>query len=657
MVEEVAEMLSALPGASPAPATQSPGASRERSAGDLQVASRVRALNGIEELKRLIIERTEGNPFFMEEIVQALFEDGVLQRNGVVKLAKSMNAVKVPATVEAILASRIDRLPSDEKELLQTLAVIGREFALSLVRRVFNGRKNDELERMLADLQMAEFIYEQPATGDIEYIFKHALTQEVAYNALLVERRQQSHERAGFALESMFATQVEDHLDELAHHYSRSDNVEKAVEYLGRAGQQAAQRSAYADAIRSLNGAIDLLRRLPESPERIQRESLLQLALGSALVAVKGFAAPEAERAYTRARELCERLGDPLELFSALLGLWGTHLIRGELQKAYELAEQFRRRAQSGHDLVPLMYAQMQRGNTSYFMGEFLSARERLENAITLYDTERHRPLASRYGGADAGVTCLSYTAEILWQLGYPDQALKRGNETLALAQTLSHPFSLAFARQSIVVLRQLRREARGAQEAAEGVIALCAEHGFHSNLAKATSVCGWAMAEQGRYEEGIAHIEEGLAALRAIGAEVWRPHLLCLLAEACRKTSRLDAALSALTEALAAADEHENRHYEAEMHRLKGELLLKQNDSNAAEAQNCFERAIGIARKQSAKSWELRATMSLARLLAKQDRRDEARTMLAAIYGWFTEGFNTVDLKDAKSLLDELTG
>ena len=222
-------------------------------------------------LKRLIIERTEGTPFFMEEIVQALFEDGVLQRNGAVKLARSMNAVKVPATVQAVLASRIDRLPAEEKELLQTLAVLGREFPLGLVQRV-TLKPDDELRACFRGLQIAEFIYEQPATGDIEYIFKHALTQEVAYNALLVERRKLLHERAGQALESMFAGQLEDHLDELAHHYGRSDNVGKAVEYLGRAGQQAAQRSAYADAINRLTAALNLLQRLPDSAERIQRE-------------------------------------------------------------------------------------------------------------------------------------------------------------------------------------------------------------------------------------------------------------------------------------------------------------------------------------------------------------------------------------------------
>ena len=605
-------------------------------------------------LKRLIIEQTEGTPFFMEEIVQALFEDGVLQRNGAAKLARSINAVKVPATVQAVLASRIDRLPAEEKELLQTLAVLGREFPLGLVQRVTR-TPEDELERMLSRLQAGEFIYERSAAVDIEYTFKHALTQEVAYNALLLERRRLLHECAGVALESMFAGQLEDHLDKLAHHYSRSDNVAKAVEYLERSGQQALQRSAYAEAIGSLSAAIDLLQQLPDSPERIQRELLLQLAVGPALIAVKGYAAPEAERAYTRARELCERLGDPPELFAVLLGLWFTYLLGGELRKAYELAEELLRRAQSAHDPALLTYAQIARGTTSYWMGEFLPARENLENAITLYDPERHRPLIFRYGGADTGVGCLSHAAITLWQLGYPDQALKRGNEALALAQSLSHPFSLAFAQSFVGVLRQLRRDARAAQENAEGAIALSVEHELSDYLAFATSLRGWAMAEQGCHEEGIAQLQEGLGASRATGTEVTRAHFLCLLAEACMETGRLDDGLSALTEALAIADEHEIRFYEAETHRLKGELLLRQDDSNPAEAQSCYERAIEIARQQSGKSLKLRATMSLARLLAKQGRRDEARTILADVYGWFTEGFDTADLKDAKALLDEL--
>jgi len=533
------------------------------------------------------------------------------------------------------------------------LAVIGREFPLALVGRLFS-TSDDELNRMLSDLQLAEFIYEQPATGDIEYIFKHALTQEVAYNSLLVERRKPLHERAGAALESMFAEQLDDHLGELARHYSRSDNVVKAVEYLGRAGQQALQRSAYADAISSLTAGIDLLQRLPDSPERIQRELLLQLAVGPALFAVKGSAAPEGERAYVRARELCERVGDPSELLPALFGLWVMYLVRGELRTAYELAERLLRRAQNAHEPALLMNARYALGSTLFWMGVLLPAREHLGMAIFLYDPERQRPLAFRYG-VDAGVRCLSYAGLTLWQLGYPDQALKRGNEALTLAQGLSNPHSLAFAEYFVGVLRQSRREARAAQETAEAQIALSAERGLTDFLAWASTVRGWAIAEQGHNEEGIAQIREGLAASRATSTELWRPYFLCLLAEACRDTGRFDDGLSALTEALAAADEHENRHYEAEMHRLKGELLLRQGYSNLEEAHRCFQRAIEIARRQSAKSWELRATMSLARLLDRQGKRNEARAMLAEIYGWFTEGFDTADLKDAKALLDEL--
>jgi predicted ATPase len=288
-------------------------------------------------------------------------------------------------------------------------------------------------------------------------------------------------------------------------------------------------------------------------------------------------------------------------------------------------------------------------------MGELLLAREHLEMTIFLYDSERHQPLAFRFGGIDVGVSCPSIAAVTLWHLGYPDQALERGNEALAIAQTRSHLFSLAFAEYFSGVRRQFRREARAAQETTEALIALCAEHGFSQFLAWATTLRGWAMAEQGCNQEGIAQIQEGLAASRATGSELSRPYFLCLLAEACTKSSRLDDALSALTEARAAADEHEDRHYEAEIHRLKGELLLKQGVANAEEARSCFQRAIEVARKQSAKSLELRATTSLARLLDKQGRRGEARTMLAEIYSWFTEGFDTADLKEAKALLDEL--
>jgi predicted ATPase len=574
-------------------------------------------------------------------------------RNGAVKVTRAPSQVHLPPTVQGILSARIDRLPAEERDLLHTLAVLGREFPLGLAQRV-TLRPNDELEPMLSRLRAGEFIYEQPAFPETEYIFKHALTQEVAYNSLLAGRRKLLHERAGQALESMFAGQLDDHLSELAHHYSRSDNTNKAIEYLGRAGQQAMQRCAHADAIGSLTAAIELVRKLPDSPQRIQQEALLQLAVGPALLAVKGWAGQEAERAYTRVRELCERMGDPPELFPGLFGLWNVYFARARLRSAYELAEQLLRRAQSAHDPTTVLYARLALGITSFFMGKFVAARQHLETAISLYDRGRDAGLALRYGGINAGVWCLSYAAFTLLHLGYPEQALKRGNEAVASAQGLSNPSSLAMAEISVCAVHRGRGEVRAAQESAERTIALSAEHGFAFSVL-ALGARGWAMAEQGHNEEeGIAQIQEALVAIRTIAA-VNLPYFLCLLAEAFRNSGRLDEGLNVLTEALAAADENELRDYEAEIHRLKGELLLAQDHSNVANAQSCFERAIEIARNQSAKSLELRATTSLARLLAKQNKRGEARAMLAEIYNWFTEGFDTADLKDARALLEEL--
>ena len=626
----------------------------------------------LEPLKRMVIERTEGNPFFIEEMVRALFDDGALVRNGTVKVVRSLSQMRLPPTLQGILASRIDRLSAEQKELLQMLAVMGRESPMDLIRQV-SSTEEAQLERTLAGLQAGEFIYEQPATGDIEYTFKHALTQEVAYNSLLIERRKVLHERAAVAMESLYAERLDDHLGDLAHHYGHSDNLAKAEEYLGRAGQQAMQRSAYADAISSLSAAIDLLQKLPDSPERIQRELLLQLALGSALITIKGWAALEVERALTRARELCERLNDPPELLPVLFLQFSMYFLRDALRTAYALAEQLLRQAQSAHDPAPVMYANIALGDSSFQMGKLLLAREYLEKATEIYDADRHRTLIFRFG-VDAGVNSLCYLALTLWHLGYADQALKRANEALTLARELSQPQSLAFATGFVGTLRQSRREARAAQETADILIALSAEHGFILWLAGATIRRGWAMVEQGRSEDGMAQIEEGLAAYRATGTGLGRPSNLSVLAEACMKAGRLDDGLSALKQALIIADENEDRNTEPELHRLKGELLLKRqaersgaeqtspqgasgrDESNAAEAQRCFERAIEIARKQSGKSLELRATISLARLLDKQGKREEARAMLAEIYGWFTEGFDTADLKDAKALLEELS-
>jgi predicted ATPase len=301
------------------------------------------------------------------------------------------------------------------------------------------------------------------------------------------------------------------------------------------------------------------------------------------------------------------------------------------------------------------MFAHEALGITSYQMGELLLAKEHLEMAISLYDREHHRPLALSYTGVDNEVQCLSYAAFTTWALGYPDQALDHGNAAIALAKGMSHPYSLGFAGHLLGFVHHYRREGRAAQKYAEAVIALSAEHGFTGLSGMTTILLGEAMAEQGRNQEGIALMEGTLAALRAIGIALARPAQLTRLAQAYMESGRLDDGLRALTEALAAGEENEDRQDEPERHRVKGEVLLRQNHSNAAEAQYCFERAIEIARKQGAKSWELRATTSLARLLKQQGCREGGRMMLAKIYNWFTEGFDTADLKDAKALLEEL--
>jgi predicted ATPase len=394
---------------------------------------------------------------------------------------------------------------------------------------------------------------------------------------------------------------------------------------------------------------------LPNSFERIQRELPLQLALGSVLSATKGWSALEVERAFARARELCERLSDPPQLFPALFGLWTVYFIRAELRTAHEIGEQLLQRADEAHRPALLLLAHQALGDTLFNMGELRLAGEHLETAISLYNRERHRPRGFRHGGVDAKVNCLLYSAWTLWTRGYPDRALERGNECIALAEALAHPFTLTFAQNALGQLHTWRRESRAAQKTAERMMVLSTEHGFMFWLAVSRILRGAAIANQERFEEGIAQMQEGLAGLRDAGAENGRPQNLSLLAEICMKTGRLDDGLSALTAALAAVDEQGNRHYEAETYRLKGELLLRQDDSNTAETQNCFRRAIEIAREQSAKSWELRATMSFARLHATQRKRDEARVMLADIYNWFTEGFDTADLIDPRALLDEL--
>ncbi|MBI3799403.1 MAG: AAA family ATPase [Deltaproteobacteria bacterium] len=646
----------------------------------------LRALLGddhaLRSLKQFILEKTEGNPFFMEELVQALVEQGVLERSlsvGVgLRPAPTVNfaELRVPTTVQAVLASRIDRLPPAEKSLLQMLSVIGKEFSWSLLKQVVN-QPEAELPHSLSHLQAAEFIYEQPAFPEVEYTFKHALTQEVAYNSLLIERRKVLHERTAQAIEMIFHSQLEDHYGDLAHHYHRSTNTEKAVEYLGLAGRQAAQRSANTDALTHLTTALELLKTLPETSGRAQQELTLLLALGSTLRASKGFAAPEVEMAYSRARVLCEQIGEIPQLFSTLRGLWGIYFARGQSPRTQELAVQLLQVAEHAQDPTLLPEAHHVMGMASFALGELTAARTHLEQGIALYDLHRQPSLSFLYP-MDPGAAGRSWLSEILWYLGYPDQALKQSQEALALAYEIPHRLTLAGALSHAAALHRFRGELQLTQQHAETLRTLATEQGFSFYLEMPTVLQGWFMAEQGKTEEGVACLRQGMAALEATGGGSLYSPFPVLLAEAYNKAGRAEEGLSVVAEVLAEVHQDRSRH-ESELYRLKGELSLQSgvrspestvhspesevsnpqsltpNPQAEADAEACFQKAIEIARKQSAKSLELRAVMSLSRLWQQQGKRQEAHMLLSEIYHWFTEGFETKDLQDAKALLEEL--
>ncbi len=496
----------------------------------------------------------------------------------------------------------------------------------------------------------------------MEYVFKHALTQEVAYNSVLVERRRVLHERTAQAIERLYRDVLEEHYSDLAHHYSRSENTEAAVDYLQLAGQQAVRRSTNAEAVSYLTTALELLKTLPDTSERKQQELTLQITLAVPLGATKGQGEPEVERVYTRARELCQQVGETPQLFTALNGLYRFYLLRAELRTTRELAEQIMSLARNTQDPALLLHAHQALGETLLWSGKVAQSQAHLEQGIALYDPQKHRSDAFLYGGVDGGVVSLFTLAHALWLLGYADEALKKVREALALAQGLSHPFSLAWALNHGAQLHHERRDVQVVREWGEAGMALANENGFAGLRRWGTITRGWALAEKGQVADGIAQVRQAATFRRGRG-DLSRPFYLTLLAEAYRKAGQIEEGLTSLAEALDTVDKTGERWYEAELYRIKGELLLAQEGKKAkgkkeavSEAETCFSKAVDIARSQSAKSLELRAVMSLGRLWQQQSKKEEAQRMLAEIYGWFTEGFDTADLKESKALLEELS-
>jgi class 3 adenylate cyclase/predicted ATPase len=602
-------------------------------------------------LRRMIAERTDGNPFFIEEIVQALFDEAALVRDGaVVKLIRPLAEIKVPATVQGILTSRIDRLPADEKDLLQTLAVMGREFSLALVRKVVR-KADDELERMLSDLQLGEFIYEQPALPEAEYIFKHALTLEVAYDTLLMGRRKQLHEQAAAAIEALYSERLDDHLNRLARHYSQSGNARKAVKYLNLAGRQAAGRLAYDEAIGHFTGALELLKSLPDDSERDRQELALLTDLGPYLIALKGPAAEEVALIFARARSLCEKLGEDVQLFWVTYALQFFHLLRLELETARELGERQIELAERSQHPTMLMAAYSAMAEALSDLGEFGAACDLCVKGIAL----NFVPTTSAFSEiGEPRTMLLAHSSRDLFILGYPAQALARSLEALSGASQLG-PHSLAFALNLAAEVHRCLGDEPKARELTEVLASLAGERGFLLWSAQAVFLRAEGLVAEGQVEEGIVEMRRGAALVEMTGAVagIWK----LSLAEAYAKLGRPEEGLAAIAEALELMEKTGLRVFEAELYRVKGELVLLKAPGAVELAESTLRQAVASARRQHAKSWELRAVTSLARLLKAQGRHDEAHAMLGEIYGWFTEGFDTADLKSARALLDELGG
>ena len=529
--------------------------------------------------------------------------------------------------------------------MLQTLAVIGREFSLRLVRDLV-ATSDEELERLLTALQLAEFIYEQPAPDGVEYRFKHALTQEVAYNSVLVERRKALHEQTGEAIERLFADRLDDYVAELAHHYERSANAGKAVEYLGRAARKASEQAAHSEVVGHVRRALELIKQLPDGAQRARHELELQITLSLSLFVAGGIGSPEREKALVRALELCEQFGDSRAM-GVLLSLGVLQWSRSEIPLALELFERALTLAQQARDAEVLAAAHAGIGNSLTTLGQFDEARKHFEATIELLGGPWTRKFDQVLVTAQSAPLTMSLA---LLALGYPLAALRRSKDALEIMRRRSEPFMNAAALGVNLFIHLALRDLRSVSDQVEELAAITAEHDIAFYHAAALFYRAWLTADAGRLDESLVQMK---AIIKQFGVMPPADNLIAALGEVCLRNRLPDEGLATIKDALARSDK--NPGLQAEFYRLKGELTLLKDPHNEAEVERYLRQAIEIAQRQAARLFELRAITSLARLLAKQGRRDEAREMLAEIYNWFTEGFDTTDLKEAKALLDEL--
>jgi predicted ATPase len=617
------------------------------------------------EFREMIYHQTRGQPLFTVELLRGLQERGDLVQNteGIWIEGSTLDCESLPARVEAVIAERIDRLAQPLRDMLRAGSVEGEVFTAEIVARVqaaderqVVGRLSSELDRRHRLIQ-AQAIEHLGAQRVSRYRFRHILVQKYLYDNMDEVERAYLHEDVGNMLEELYGDESRKIAVRLARHFQQAGITDKAIHYLHQAGERALQLSAYQEAIAHLTNGLNLFRTQPEPNvedqrlERIEQEFALQLTLSKALEIQTGFG-PEVKQAFTQARVLGQQIGKPSLLCLVVGELAIYHYVRAELQKAHQLAIEALSLAQQAKDPLLVALGHWRLGFILFCLGEYTTALDHLEYVIAFYNPEQHHHPYIAQGGADAGPSALAYAACCLWCLGYPDQAEERSQEALSLAHKLNHPFSLADALCFAGCLfNQIRRDAEALQKNAEELKQLAKEK-LQGWLSQATWSCGEAQAMMGDLESGIVQIQQGLALGNTAYAKVYWSGCFGSLAKAQADAGQLENGLATLADAFARVEETDERYCEAELYRLKGELQLAQDAEDEAEAN--FMQAIQIAQSQNAKSWELRAATDLARLWHKQGRTEQAYQLLAEIFDWFTEGFDTLDLIEARALLEE---
>jgi predicted ATPase len=605
------------------------------------------------EVVAQIVERTDGVPLFIEELTKSVLESGLLrEEEGRYVLDGPLPPLAIPTSLHASLTARLDRLAS-VRHLAQMGAAFGRWFRYTSLR-VVSGLPEEELQASLARLVASELVFQSGTPPDAVYTFKHALEQDAAYGSLLRTARQQLHRQIAEALETHSPELIDSQPEFFARHYSEAGVVEKSVFYWSKAARRSIARSAMAEAAAQFQKGLDQLMLLPDDFARHRQELELRSSLGIVLQSVKGYAAPETGRTLGRARELWEQLGFPSEFLSVAYAQSLYHEIRGELNLAHRLDKDLLRLSRARNDAAGLVLAHHSLGRNLMFSGRFALSRSHLEKALALCDSDPEHALA-RQAGVHPQVVSQAFLAIVLFCLGYPAQALERSTTAIAQAQGLGHPPSLAVSLTNGARLLSLVGNDALLEEWAGQLATVATERGFVLWRATATMFRGWVRVNNGGMTEGIALLRSGSAAYRATGAEAWVPYQMALLAKACEIAGQMEEAVDLLDNAVQIVERTGERWLEAELYRHKGQLLLRQRHSEAAE--ELYRKALSIAQEKEAKLWELRAALSLARLRRDQGCRAEARDLLAPIYSWFTEGFDTPDLKQAKTLFDELGG